>query len=132
MKPVTVADIQFTPELSEKAISLAMALFRLRQAQNMYAEVNPAWEVLTALYYNRALANDRGGTEQEQCIMQGIRLAIWQSGQIPAPWSKAFPLPYVKPHTPSLPIRWRDRLVNWYKQIRDSCRRLKNRFNDHV
>lgn len=129
MKPITVADIQFTPELSEKAIETAMRLFRLRQERNMYVEVNPSWEVLTALYYRRALLNERGGTEQEQCIMQGIRLAVWHSGQIPAPWTKAFPLPYVKPVRAAMPIRWWQKAVNWYRQVRDWYRRLRN---DHV
>jgi len=109
-----------------------MDLFRLRQARNIHAEVNPSWEMLTHLYYQRALLNERGGTEQEQCIMQGIRLAVWKSGQIPAPWSKAFPLPYVEAKRKALPVRWWDRVCGWYRQVKDAYRRLKNRFNDDV
>lgn len=128
---ITSSDIRFTPELSEEAISIAMKLFRLRQGRNMHVEVNPAWDMLTSLYYQRALLNERGDTEQQQCIMQGIRLAVWESGQIPAPWSKAFPLPYVQPRL-SLPATIRQRLQNWYRQVRDAYRRLKKKINDHV
>lgn len=124
---ITAADIQFTPELSEKSIEIAMKLFRLRQARNIYVEVNPSWEVLTHLYYQRALMGEKGSTEQQQCIMQGIRLAIWESGQIPAKWSDAFPLPYVAPKPVSLPVRWRDRFLSLYRRLRDAYRRLRNR-----
>lgn len=103
-----------------------MGLFRLRQALNVYAEVNPAWETLTALYYQKALLNERGGTEQEQCILQGIRLAVWYSGQIPAPWTKAFPLPYVKPEARLTTTLWQ-RLRGWYRQCQDAWRRFRSK-----
>jgi hypothetical protein len=118
-------DIRFGPELAERAAGTAMKLFRLRQGRNLYIDVNPAWERLVEHNYQRALRNEPGATEQEQCIMQGIRLAIWESGQIPAPWSKAFPLPYVEQRPVSLPIRWRDRLLSWYRQARDAWRRWR-------
>lgn len=129
---ITADDIRFTPELSERSIALAMQLFRLRQARNPHIEVNADWERLVGLYYPRALRNEKGATAQEQCILQGIRLAVWHSGQIPAAWSKAFPLPYVQPAPAALPIRWRDRLLSLYRQLRDAYRRLRSKFNDHV
>jgi len=116
---------------TETSVDLAMKLFRLRQGINPHVEVNPAWEQLAAHCYHRAILGERGITEQEQCIMQAIRLTVWQSGQIPAPWMKAFPLPYSRPR-PSIRMRLRRRILSWYRQLQDAWREFLKRFNDDV
>lgn len=138
---MTVPEIRFTPLIAERATEIAQRLFRLRQgAGGMHIEVNPSWEMLTQFYYERALRGEKGVGQQEQCILQGIRLAIWESRQIPAPWSKAFPAPQRESVT--LPVEtvaeaptvihspkwWR----RWYEQARAIWRRFVSKLNDYL
>ncbi len=102
----------------------AIAMFRYREeATKRTLPCDPDWHTVMGKSFKPALAGERGKTDQEQCVYQAIRLALWESGAIQAPWTKAFlPLP-----TP--PLVWYRR---WWGKVTAWGRSLVKRFNDYL
>ena len=102
----------------------AIAMFRYREeATKRTLPCNPDWEAVMRSSLIPALTGEKGETDQQQCIYQAIRLAVWESGAIKAPWTKAF-LPL-----PALPVVWYRR---WWNKVAAWYRSLLKRVNDYL
>jgi hypothetical protein len=133
---------QLIPDIST-ATERAIALFRYREeATQRRLPHDPDWDRVIRRSYAAALAGARGVTDQEQCAYQAIRLAVWESGQVAAPWTKAFGVPAPVPQPapvviqpeitvapqPALPWYrlWRREIV---ARVRSLLRRWTDRIN---
>jgi len=92
------------------AIEYAVLSFRYREeVVKRRLPHDPDWEKVLREAIKPALAGEKGNTDQLQCVYQGIRLAEWQRGAVPLPWSKAFLPPVIK-----LPVVWYKR---WWNKV---------------
>jgi hypothetical protein len=90
-------------------MSHAVMAFRYREeATGRKISHDSDWARVMREAVRPALAGERGGTDQQQCAYQAIRLAAWESGAIPLPWSKAFA-------RPTILIPWYQR---WWSKVR--------------
>ena len=106
------------------ALDHATALFEYReQATGRALPQDPDWPRVISDSFKSAVAGERGDTDQQQCVFQGIRLALWESGMVRAPWSKAF-LPQAQPRA-----AWYRR---WWGATAAWCRRILKRINDSL
>jgi hypothetical protein len=101
--------------ISEDIVDNARRLFEYRErATNRRIPHNPDWPRVIAESVKPALDGARGVTSQEQCAYQAIRLAEWQSGRAPLPWTKAFlPTPIAEPII--WYRRWWIKIAAWFR-----------------
>lgn len=107
------------PSMLDVAAQNAEEMFRLRERSLQHALVcNPNWKTLTFQSIGPALAGERGSSDQQQCIYQAIRLAVWESGSIPKPWSVAFA-------PPTLPVKHLIKVgLPWYRRVWNRLKKL--------
>src|SRR5262245_33359743 len=124
-----------SPSTLKNAIEYAKAAFEYRQEViGFNLPCNPDWQGFMFQSIAPALAGERGSTHQEQCAYQAIRLAIFETGNIQQPWTKAFmPIVIPIPQTaaidpPAIPISWYRRywlrIVGWYRQLKEKINDL--------
>lgn len=114
----------------ETALDRAVAMFRYREeATGRSLPHDPDWLGVMRASFRPALDGERGDTDQQQCAYQAIRLAVWESGAVQLPWTKAFlpvaalePIPEPAPPVSiQAPVSTRRRLweslVNWSRSL---------------
>lgn len=103
------------------ATQRAIELFNYRQeAVGRCLPCDPDWERVMREALGPAKAGERGVTDQEQCAYQGTRLFLFESGQVLAPWTKAFlPKPVAAVIALSWYLRWWTSLKTFLKRLRD-------------
>lgn len=90
----------------------AHAMMMLRYREEVLQQKlphDPDWVGVMRRAYAPALAGERGEGHQEECAIQAIQIAVWESGAIQKPWAKAF-LPQVQPR------------IIWYRRWWDKLR----------
>jgi|SRR5262245_23666942 len=109
----------------DNAVDQAISLFSYRQeATGRRIPHDPDWDGLVVALFEQALVGERGSTDQEQCILQAIRITEWERGAIPKPWTKAF-----LPVSTVVPIVWYRR---WWDKITSFYHSLLKRFNEFL
>lgn len=106
------------------ALEYAMAAFRYREeATKRRIPHDPDWGKVMREAIKPALSGERGETDQQQCAYQAIRLSVWESGVIQAPWSKAFVAAV------PAPVVWYRR---WWNKVVACYQSFLKRLNDLV
>lgn len=105
------------------ALEHAIAQFEYREkATGRRLPCDPDWQRVMIGFVNAALAGERGDTDQAQCVYQAIRLTVWESGAVKAPWTKAF----LPPGLAVRPVRYR----RWWNRVAVWGRSLLRRLRD--
>ena len=105
------------------ATDLAIAMFRYREeVTKRRLPHDPDWGRVMKEALRPAMNGERGNTDQQQCAYQAIRITLWETGVIQAPWSKAF-LP------PLLAVVWYRR---WWNKVVLFYRSFLKRIHDLV
>src|SRR5262245_10195210 len=102
----------------DRAIGKAVELFKYREAVlRRKLPCDPDWERVVTDNYPLALSGELGETDQQQCAIQGIKLALFERGAVQKPWTKAFVA------MPPPPLPWHQR---WWNKIKSLLSRLRD------
>src|SRR5688572_22611150 len=105
----------------------AIALFNYReQATGRVLPCDPNWSRVVDKSFEAAMSGVKGETDQQQCAIQAIRLYLFETGQVQAPWTRAF-LPPVKPEPIQLSLAWYRR---WWTWLVSRSKSFLKRIND--
>lgn len=113
----------------DSVVQHAITLFNYReQATGRVLPCDPNWSRVVGGLFEAALSGARGETDQEQCAIQAIKLHLFETGQVQAPWTRAF-LPPVKLPEPAPPVAWYRR---WWAWLAIYTKSLLKRVNDWI